>query len=58
MAASEVLARELTWEEFSFSLTFWVVLKREPDVYDPVLHAFIVMEAEDIGRYCGSAAPD
>lgn len=47
---AKVLAQELTWEEFS--LTFRVVLKRELDVYDPVLHAFVVMEAEDIGRYC------
>ena len=47
---AKVLARELTWEEFS--LTFRLRLKRDPDVYDPVLHAFLVMEAEDIGRYC------
>jgi len=47
---AKVLARELTWEEFS--LTFRIRLKRDPDVYDPVLHAFLVMEAEDIGRYC------
>lgn len=46
----KVLARELTWEEFS--LTFRMRLKREPDVYDPVLHAFLVMEAEDISGYC------
>jgi UDP-MurNAc hydroxylase len=46
----KVLARELTWEEFS--LTFRMRLKREPDVYDPVLHAFLVMEAEDIRGYC------
>ncbi|HEY4046201.1 MAG TPA: Rieske 2Fe-2S domain-containing protein [Acidobacteriaceae bacterium] len=46
----KVLARELTWEEFS--LTFRMRLKRDPDVYDPVLHAFLVMEAEDIGGYC------
>jgi UDP-MurNAc hydroxylase len=47
---AKVLARELTWEEFS--LTFRIRLKRSPDVYDPVLHAFLVMEAEDIGSYC------
>jgi UDP-MurNAc hydroxylase len=47
---AKVLARELTWEELS--LTFRVRLNREPDIYDPILHAFLVMEAEDIGRYC------
>jgi len=47
---AKVLARELTWEEFS--LTFRARLKRRPDAYDPVLHAFLVMEVEDIGRYC------
>ncbi len=46
----KVLARELTWEEFS--LTFRLRLHREPDIYDPVLHAFLVMEAEDLGGYC------
>ena len=46
----KVLARALTWEEFA--LTFRLRLKRIPDVYDPVLHAFLVMEAEDVGRYC------
>jgi UDP-MurNAc hydroxylase len=47
---AKILDRELTWEEFS--LTFRARLKRIPDVYDPVLHAFLVMEAEDIGKYC------
>lgn len=47
---AKVLNRELTWEEFS--LTFRTRLKRNPDVYDPVLHAFLIMEAHDLGRYC------
>jgi UDP-MurNAc hydroxylase len=47
---AKVLKRELTWEEFA--LTFRLRLKRAPDVYDPVLHAFLVMEAEDLGGYC------
>ncbi|MEG9438359.1 MBL fold metallo-hydrolase [Edaphobacter sp. HDX4] len=47
---AKVLAGELTWEEFS--LTFRTRLKRNPDVYDPVLHAFLIMEAHDLGRYC------
>jgi UDP-MurNAc hydroxylase len=33
-------------------LTFRTRLKRNPDVYDPVLHAFLIMEAHDLGRYC------
>jgi UDP-MurNAc hydroxylase len=47
---AKVLNRELTWEEFA--LTFRLRLKRDPDAYDPVLHAFLVMEAEDLGKYC------
>ena len=47
---AKVLAREITWEEFS--LTFRLRLTRFPDVYDPILHAFLVMETEDVGRYC------
>lgn len=47
---AKVLARELTWEEFS--LTFRTRLKRNPDVYDPVLHAFLIMEAHDLEHYC------
>jgi len=47
---AKILDRELTWEEFA--LTFRARLKRNPDVYDPVLHAFLVMEAEDIEKYC------
>jgi UDP-MurNAc hydroxylase len=47
---AKVLAREMTWEEFS--LTFRLRLTRYPDVYDPILHAFLVMETEDVGRYC------
>jgi UDP-MurNAc hydroxylase len=47
---AKILARELTWEEFA--LTFRLRLKRHPDAYDPILHAFLVMEAEDVRRYC------
>ncbi|RZU38918.1 Rieske 2Fe-2S domain-containing protein [Edaphobacter modestus] len=47
---AKVLNHELTWEEFA--LTFRLRLKRDPDVYDPILHAFLVMEAEDLGGYC------
>jgi UDP-MurNAc hydroxylase len=47
---AKVLNHELTWEEFA--LTFRLRLKRDPDVYDPVLHAFLVMEAQNLGKYC------
>jgi UDP-MurNAc hydroxylase len=47
---AKVLSRELTWEELS--LTFRIRLKRKPDLYDPILHAFLIMEADDLARYC------
>jgi UDP-MurNAc hydroxylase len=47
---AKVLNRELTWEEFA--LTFRLRLKRNPDAYDPILHAFLIMEAEDLSGYC------
>lgn len=45
-----VLARELTWEELS--LTFRIRLRRKPDLYDPILHAFLIMEADHLAGYC------
>jgi UDP-MurNAc hydroxylase len=47
---ARILARQLTWEDFT--LTFRVRLKRNPDVYQPILHAFLVMEAEDLKDFC------
>jgi UDP-MurNAc hydroxylase len=47
---AKVLARDLSWEEFS--LTFRIRLMRDPDLYDPILHAYLVMETDDISRYC------
>jgi UDP-MurNAc hydroxylase len=40
----------LTWEEFA--LTFRVSIRRNPDVYQPILHAFLLMDAEDLQRWC------
>jgi UDP-MurNAc hydroxylase len=40
----------LTWEEFS--LTFRVKIRRNPDVYQPVLHAFLLLDAEDLTQWC------
>jgi UDP-MurNAc hydroxylase len=45
-----VLDGEMTWEEFS--LTFRVQIRREPDVYQPVLHAFLLLDAEDLTQWC------
>ncbi len=45
-----VLDGALTWEEFS--LTFRVRIRREPDVYKPVLHAFLLLDGEDLTRWC------
>ena len=47
---AKIIDGEITWEEFS--LTFRMHLRRSPDIYDPLLHAFLVMEADDIGKYC------
>jgi UDP-MurNAc hydroxylase len=40
----------LTWG--NFSLTFRMRLKREPDVYQPLIHGFLVTEAEDLSYFC------
>jgi UDP-MurNAc hydroxylase len=45
-----VLDGYLTWEEFS--LTFRVSIRRNPDVYQPIVHAFLLMDAEDLTRWC------
>jgi UDP-MurNAc hydroxylase len=45
-----VLDGALTWEEFS--LTFRVRIRREPDAYQPVLHAFLLLDGEDLMRWC------
>jgi UDP-MurNAc hydroxylase len=50
--ALSVLDRELTWEEFFLSFRFR--LSRSPDDYDPVLHGFLALEADDLGALCDS----
>ena len=47
---AKVLAGEMTWE--NFALAFRVRLRREPDVYDPLVHAFLTLSAADLGRFC------
>jgi len=48
----EVLERKLTWEDFFLSFRFR--LSRSPDEYDPVLHGFLALEAEDLASLCDS----
>lgn len=45
-----VLDGALTWEELS--LTFRVHLSRRPDLYQPFLHAFLLLELEHVARFC------
>jgi UDP-MurNAc hydroxylase len=45
-----VLDRALTWEEFS--LTFRVRIRRNPDAYQPVLHAFLLLDGPDLSGWC------
>lgn len=42
--------RKITWDEFLLSLRF--TMSRRPDVYDPVLHGFLAIEAEDLPAFC------
>jgi len=45
-----VLEGHLTWEDFA--LTFRMRLKREPDLYQTLIQAFLIMEAEDLPWFC------
>ena len=45
-----VLDGKLTWEDFA--LTFRMRLKRCPDLYQPLIQAFLIMEAEDLKWFC------
>jgi len=45
-----VLDHKMTW--YNFSLTFRMRIKREPDVYVPLLHDFLLTEAEDLKQFC------
>ena len=46
----KVLDGTLTWEQFG--LTFRVRLQRVPDLYQPLIHAFMTMGAGDLVRFC------
>ena len=45
-----VLDGRLSWEDFS--LTFRMRLSREPDVYQTLVHGFLIMESEDLNHFC------
>ncbi|AKU90181.1 Rieske 2Fe-2S domain-containing protein [Vulgatibacter incomptus] len=45
-----VLEGRLTWEDFMLSLR--MRLSRVPDLYDPLIHGFLVVEAEDLEAFC------
>lgn len=47
---ARVLDGRLTWEDFT--LTFRMRLNRDPDVYHVIIHGFLMMEAEDMDRFC------
>jgi UDP-MurNAc hydroxylase len=48
--ARRLLSRAITWEDLS--LTFRARLKREPDVYQTILQAFLILEPEDLDWFC------
>jgi len=47
---ARILNHRLTWEDFT--LTFRMRLNRDPDIYHVVIHGFLMMEAEDMNRFC------
>jgi UDP-MurNAc hydroxylase len=47
---ARVLDGHLTWEDFS--LTFRMKLSRAPDVYQPLVQGFLILEPEDLDAYC------
>ncbi len=46
----EVLTHKLRWSEFA--LTFRVQLERAPDVYDTIIHGFLLLDTEKIDSFC------
>jgi UDP-MurNAc hydroxylase len=45
-----ILDQRLSWEDFS--LTFRMRLSREPDIYQTLVHGFLIMESEDLNHFC------
>ena len=46
----KVLDGALSWE--NFGLSFRVRLRRAPDLYQPIIHAFLTMDRGDLYRFC------
>lgn len=47
---ARVLERKLTWEDFLLSMRHR--MSRNPDVDDPILHAFLKLEVDDLLDFC------
>lgn len=47
---AKVLNGSLSWEDFG--LSFRVRLLRDPDRYDPLIHAFLTLHRGDLYRFC------
>jgi UDP-MurNAc hydroxylase len=47
---AHVLNGKLTWEDFA--LTFRMRLTREPDNYETLIQGFLILESEDLKRFC------
>ncbi len=48
--AHKVLTGKITWSDFC--LNFKSSIFRNPNLYDPEIHAFIALEVEDLKQYC------
>lgn len=46
----KVLDGLMTWEDFM--LSFRMTLQREPDLYQTIIHGFLVMDAADMNWFC------
>ncbi|MDR3502844.1 MAG: Rieske 2Fe-2S domain-containing protein [Legionella sp.] len=46
----KALQKEINWPDFA--LTFRVKLSRKPDLYNTLIHGFITLDANSIGRLC------
>ncbi len=47
---NKVLNKEISWPDFS--LTFRFKLERVPEVYNTILHGFLILDAEKIASFC------
>jgi UDP-MurNAc hydroxylase len=47
---ARVLEGHLTWEDFS--LSFRMRLSRNPDLYQPLVQGFLILQAEDLNYFC------